>query len=86
MTDAGYERGIRDAIAAVGEVERTSAYPGGPMNLIPYDEAQRHIARLSSQDIEDLWDKPEDPNMGPTGGIVPPYITDRLGRHRADQE
>jgi len=54
--DAGYERGLQDAIVAVGEMERGTGWSGGPQNLIEYDQAQRHIARLSNHDMEAAFD------------------------------
>jgi hypothetical protein len=58
--DAGYERALQDAIAAVGEMERGSGWSGGPQNLIEYDQTQRHIARLSNHGMEDLWREEHD--------------------------
>lgn len=57
--DAGFEKGLRDAIGAVGEMERTAGWEGGPENLIEYDEAQKHIARLSKRGLAELWEKEE---------------------------
>jgi len=57
-TDLGYEKGLRDAISAVGEMERTAGFEGGPLNLIEYDQAQRHIAQLSKEGLAQAWAEP----------------------------
>jgi hypothetical protein len=55
--DAGYEKGLREAIAVVGEMERTGAWEGGPFNLVEYEQTQRAVARLSKRGLESLWDE-----------------------------
>jgi hypothetical protein len=54
--DAGYEKALREAISALGELERTAGYENGPENLVEYQEGQKHIARLSKRGLEELWE------------------------------
>jgi hypothetical protein len=74
--EAGFEKGLREAIGAVGDMDRQAGWEGGPYNLIQYDEAQKAIARLSKRGMEDLWTgNQHDPDQG---GIVPPWLLEKV--------
>jgi hypothetical protein len=59
--DAGYEKGLRDAIAAVGDVDRCDyeTDANGEARLIRYEDGQRAIARLSAHGMEAVFDEKE---------------------------
>lgn len=56
--DAGYERALRDAISAVGEVPRCDYIMNaeGEAQLVMYKQAQRAVASLSNHGMEALFD------------------------------
>lgn len=81
--DAGFEKGLREAIAAVGEIDRNLDHvsvPPGEYRLVDYQEAQLAIAKLSNHGMEDLFTGDQhDPYQG---GIVPPYLQDKIKEHK----
>lgn len=59
--EAGYEKGLRESIAAIGNVERMDEYEGvAEPRLILYNEAQKEVARLSTKGLEALWNEEQE--------------------------
>lgn len=54
--EAGREKGLRDAIMAVGNMER-QLNEAGDYRHVDYENAQRAIAEQSTRGLEELWPK-----------------------------